>query len=1027
MKRIYLTLLPMLFAIAGSTAQPREIRGVVHDENGEPLSGVSVYVQQTGAGTITSNKGTYAIEISDPENEIYFSFLGYKTLVLKASDPQARFDLIRLEPDQQLLDAVEVVQVGYGTQKKVNLLGAAENVSVKDLENRPITQASMALQGMISGIDVIQNSGQPGQDQGSIRIRGVSSIANNNEPLVLIDGVESDIDQINPKDIASISVLKDASSAAIYGNRAAAGVVLITTRSGEGAGKLKVSYNGSFSLQEATALPEPVKVLEWLDLKEEMYLYNGEVKNFDSDRAKYISGEKVAVNYYLRHFRIAPMHDHHLNFSMGGKNYNSNISLGYGQQDGVLKGTDNEKITFRSNVSMYSDNRKFFTTLNLSGYRKETISTALGANQTIQDIHRAGPTSVFKAYNGLYGFYGRHMAQLEAGGRTKNVSNRLTAKINVGVEPVKGLKIQGSFATVYTNSRNDQFVAPIYTVGDLYGDVQNKVANFIEIKNSTTLSTTTELTASYQRRFARHDFSALVGASQYWWRNEWEMARRDNLSSFTPSLNMGDPATQVNDNAINERATRSLFARVNYSYDDRYLFEVNARYDGSSRFYNKKWGLFPSVAAGWRISQERFFKHSAVADYIDNLKLRISWGRLGNEYISSNYTGYSVLSTDSYYDFNGTQVPGAAITSLSNRDTSWETSEQTNLGIDIGIWKRFSLTADIFYKKTTDILMKLPIPPSLIGNVNGGPYQNAGSMENKGLELTLNYRQTYRNKMYVDATFTTTFLRNKILDLKGVSPVIDPKLPIVQMEGCSVGSYYGYRMAGVYQFDDFTWQNDSDPSIPLQDRVYQLKEGLPVPSEGSPRPGDLKFADLSGPDGKPDGKIDLDYDRTVIGDPFPDVSMSLNFNWGWKGIDFNMFWQSVLGRDMYNQGPMVVPFFNDNGNVWKEMVDKRWTADHPTDSHPRLNYDSKTANTRSSYYIYDASFLRLKNIELGYTLPARWTAKLHLSKVRIYAGIQNAWTLTNFPGWDPERPSKNIASEVYPQVRIYNFGLNIGF
>ena len=454
MKKVYMTLV-MLFAIAASMAQPREIKGVVHDENDKPMSGVTVYVQETGAGTITGSKGTYSIKIPGPKSEITFSFMGYKTLKLKADDPKAKFDIIKLMPDQQMLDAVEVVQVGYGTQKKVNLLGSAENVSVKDLENRPITQASMALQGMISGIDVVQNSGQPGQDQGSIRIRGVSSIANNNEPLVLIDGVEGDINQINPKDIESMSVLKDASSAAIYGNRAAAGVVLITTKSGEGSGELKVSYNGSFSLQETTALPEPVKVLEWLDLKEEMFLYNGEIKNYDSDREKYISGEKVSVNYYLRHFRIAPMHDHYLSMSMGGKNYNGSVSLGYGNQEGVLKGTDNEKISFRSNVSMYSTNRKFFTTLNLSGYRKDMTSTAMGTNQTIQDIHRAGPTSIFKAYNGLYGFYGRHMGQLEAGGRTKNISNQLTAKISAGVEPVKGLKIQGSFATVYFNSRND--------------------------------------------------------------------------------------------------------------------------------------------------------------------------------------------------------------------------------------------------------------------------------------------------------------------------------------------------------------------------------------------------------------------------------------------------------------------------------------------------------------------------------------------------------------------------------------------
>lgn len=626
MKKFYATL-AMLFVIVASMAQPREIKGVVHDENDKPMSGVTVYVPETGAGTITDSKGNYAIKVPGAKSEVSFSFMGYKTLKMTLGDPKAKFDVVKLTPDNLMFD--EVVVVGYGTQKKVNLLGSAENVAVKDLENRPLTSASMALQGTIAGIDVVQNSGQPGQDQGSIRIRGVSSIENVNEPLVLIDGVEGDINQINPKDIESMSVLKDASSAAIYGNRAAAGVVLITTRSGQGAGKLKVSYNGSFSLQETTALPEPVKVLEYLDLKEEMFLYNGEIKNFDSDREKYISGERVSVNYYLRHFRIAPMHDHYLNMSMGGKNYNGSISLGYGKQDGVLRGTDNEKISFRSNTSMYSNNRKFFATLNLSGYRKDMTSTAMGTNQTIQDIHRAGPTSIFKAYNGLYGFYGRHMGQLEAGGRTKNISNQLTAKITAGIEPVKDLKIQGSFATVYYNSRNDQFVAPIYTVGDLYGDVQNKVASFIEIRNSTTLSTTTELTASYKKRIKRHDISALIGASQYWWRNEWEMARRDNMSSFTPSLNMGDPATQVNDNAINERATRSLFARVGYSYDDRYLFEVNARYDGSSRFYNKKWGLFPSVAAGWRISEEQFFKNSVVAKYIDNLKIRASWGRLG--------------------------------------------------------------------------------------------------------------------------------------------------------------------------------------------------------------------------------------------------------------------------------------------------------------------------------------------------------------------------------------------------------------
>lgn len=1016
----------MLLLVAASLAQTRVIEGVVKDENGRPMAGVTVYIPSTNTGTVSDHKGSYSIKATS-EQEIIFSFIGYQTRKLKIGTPGVRFDVITMQPDEQMLHAVEVVSVGYGSQKKVNLLGAAENVTVKDLENRPITQTSMALQGTISGVDVVQHSGQPGMDQGSIRIRGVSSIANNNEPLVLIDGVEGDINQVNPRDIESMSVLKDASSAAIYGNRAAAGVVLINTRSGKNSGRFKVSYNGSFSLQETTALPQAVKVLDWLDLKEEMYLYNGEIKNLDYDRKKYQSGEKVAVNYYLRHFRIAPMHDHYLNMTMGSKNYHSSMSFGFGSQDGVLKGTSNDKISFRSNTSMYSNNKKFYARLNLSGYRKDLTESAHGSNQAIADVHRAGPVCVFKSYNGLYGYYGRHMGQLEAGGRTKIISNQLTGKATLGFEPIKGLKIEGSFATTYYDYRKDQFIAPIYTAGDIFGEKQTKSESSIEIRNSKTISTTTELIASYKRRFSRHDISVLLGASQFLWKNNWEMARRDNMSSFTPSLNMGDPATQVNDNGINERSTRSFFTRINYSYDDRYLLEFNARYDGSSRFYKDKWGLFPSVAAGWRISQEKFFKNSSISKVINNLKIRASWGRLGNEYISSNYTGYPTMNTNNYYDFNGTQVAGAAITELSNKNISWETSEQTNIGIDLGLWKHFSISMDLFYKKTTDILMKLPIPPSLIGNGNAGPYQNAGSMENKGLELTFNYHQKYRNKMYFDATFTTSILRNKILNLSGVSPVIHGSLPIVHMEGHSVGAYYGYQQAGIYQFEDFTWQNNSAPSIPLHEREYQLKPDQPLPSEGRPRPGDLKFRDISGPEGTPDGKIDLDYDRTIIGNPFPDVSMALNLNWGWKGIDFNMFWQAVIGRDMYNQGPMVVPFMNDNGNVWQEMADKRWTAENPSNVHPRLNYDSRTANTRSSYYIFDASFLRLKNIELGYTLPFRWTSKLHIAKVRIYTGIQNAWTITNFPGWDPERPASNISSEVYPQVRIYNFGLNVSF
>lgn len=1024
MNKIYLTVLVLFFSLCCVAQNTDYVRGVVCDETGCPMAGVTVYVEQTKKGAITNMQGEYSVQ-AEPAATIQFSFIGYKTLKIAAGNRNL-LKKITMQPDNDLLE--EVVVVGYGTQTKANLLGAVENVDVKELENRPITQASMALQGQIAGIDVVQNSGQPGDDHGSIRIRGVTSIANNNEPLVLIDGVEGDINSVNPKDIEGISVLKDASSAAIYGNRAAAGVLLITTRSGRDTdGRLTVSYNGSYSLQEPTTLPESVGALEYLDLKAEMYLYNGELKNYESEKAKYISGEKVAINSYLKYFRVAPMHDHYINMSMGSKLYKGSMSFGYANQDGVLIGTDNAKYSFRVNQEFRNKKRTFFGRLNLSGYRTERDQPAAGSNSMVQEIHIAGPTCLYKSYDGLYGYLGRHMAQLEAGGNWETISNVFTGKATLGAEPVKGLEITGSYAVSYSDVKNSQFVAPITTAGDLYGDKVNTVDSYMDARKNGTLSTTLDLTVSYKRTFGKHNFNVLAGASQFLWRSDMLHARRNNMSAFMPSLNMGDPATQINSDAINERSTRSLFGRVGYSYDDRYLFEANARYDGSSRFYHKKWGFFPSVAFAWRTSEEPFFKNSGVSRYITNLKLRTSWGRLGNEYMTSYYTGYSTMSTDINYNFSGSVVAGSAITELSNPYTSWETSEQVNVGLDIGFLKYFTLTVDAYYKKTSDILMRLPIAPSLIGNEKGGPYQNAGEMENKGLEFTLNYRQKIARKVNINATFIASLMRNKVLDLKGTSPIIDPTLPIAHIEGMPVGAYYGYRMDGVYQMDDFTWQNDSDPSIPLQDRNYELKPGLPVQTEGAVRPGDLKYKDISGPDGVPDGEIDLDYDREVIGNPFPDVTMSLNLSVDWKGVDFNMFWQSSIGRDMYNQGPMVIPFYSDWGNVWADMVSKRWTVDNPTNSHPRLNYSSRTATTRSSYYIYDASFLRLKNIEIGYSLPSRWLSKIRVQKLRIYAGIQNAWTWTNFPGWDPERPSTNISSEVYPQVRIYNFGINLTF
>lgn len=1016
--------LPMLIFAQETTV----IKGKVVDENGQPLPGSSVVIEGTSKGTITDMDGNFSLSVTNEEKKLEFSFVGYTTQTVKIQKGKSMN--VKLLPDAVGLE--EIVVVGYGTQKKVNLLGAVENVSMAELENRPLTNASMALQGQVAGVDIVQQSGQPGSDQGTIRIRGVSSIENNNEPLVLIDGIEGDINDVNPKDIATMSVLKDASSAAIYGSRAAAGVILITTKTGS-EGHLKVNYSFNYGVQQSTALPEPVDVYTWIDLKKEMLIYNGQKAQADAleeVRKDYLSGEKVQTNYYDTFFRLAPQQDHYINFSGGNRYAKSSVSLGYMSQDGVLVGTSSDKFTFRTNTDLSTKNNIVNFTLNMSGYRQNIDEYSTSSKYVINNIHRAGPTSVFQAKNGLYGYYALYYAQKELGGGGWNNKNGLYGRAQLKLNLFDGFKIIAAMNANYSASTASLFAPPLSTASDLYGDTQSEQQSYYSINNIHSFSTTLEARAHYDKTFNRiHKLSAMVGVSQFEYIYTTEYARREDYIDYVPSLSHGDAATQTNKDSHSERALRSVFSRIGYTLKDRYLFEANFRADGSSRFRNKKWGYFPSFSAGWRISEEDFFKSLDKNRIVDNFKIRASWGMLGNESIYSSYTGYDQIGMNYPYDFNGSIVSGAGLTSLSNPDTTWETTEQTNVGVDLSLFNSFTITADYFYKYTYDILMQLPLAPSLApGTV---PYQNAGSMQNQGIELTLGYKKRINKDLNIYASATLSHISNKVLDLKGQDAIYhkttDNSTPVlISKVGEPYGSYYGYNVIGIFQVDDFTWQNNSDPSIPIEERKYVLKEGIPTQAE-NPIPGDLRFEDISGPNGVPDGKIDLDYDRKIIGKQFPDLAYSFTVGGEYKGFDINLFFHGVTGRDLYSCGAMVVPFANDNGNVWKEQVDDRWTYENPSNTNPRLFNDNARMTMRSNYYLQDASFLRLKNVEVGYTFPKNLLKKIRVENLRIYAGIQNAFTITGFKGWDPERPASNISSDVYPQVRVYNIGLNLKF
>ncbi|MCO6026527.1 SusC/RagA family TonB-linked outer membrane protein [Prevotella cerevisiae] len=439
------------------------------------------------------------------------------------------------------------------------------------------------------------------------------------------------------------------------------------------------------------------------------------------------------------------------------------------------------------------------------------------------------------------------------------------------------------------------------------------------------------------------------------------------------------------------------------------------RRDGSSRFASgHKWGNFPSFSAGWIISDEKFME--STHSWLDMLKIRASWGKLGNQNINSYYVGSDILSTGTNYSFGGTLASGVAVKSLTNKKTTWETTTQTDLGVDLNLHNGIYATVDYFYKKTDNILMQTPIPLTM-GNLTA-PYVNVGKVENKGVEATIGYDKTFSNGLRLRTSANLSHIVNKVTDLNGASPIINE--PTAVVEGHAINSFYGYVQEGIYQISDFTWQNNSDPTIPYNQRQYILKDGVVKISNFTPQPGDIKYKDLNG-----DGIVDMDHDRKVIGKQFPDLSYAWSMNLEWKNFDFNMFWQGVEGIDGYTYYEIATCFsgFANMGKWWLN----RWTPENPENTYPRLTTDGVRNNIHSTFYMENASYLRLKNIELGYTFDKKMLSFLGNCKVRVYGNVQNALTFTSYKGFDPEKETGETRAEAYPQTRIYTFGISLNF
>ncbi len=993
--------------------QKKVVKGIVTDaETGGALFGASVLAMGTNMGTSTDTDGYYELSVPENVKSLRFSFIGYKTQVIEVGI-LTRID-VDLVPDVTNLE--EVVVVGYGTTKIENLTGAVSSLDISKIKNRPLTSAGQALAGLTSGVYLNQASGQPGRDNPSIRIRGIGTLGNNN-PLVLIDGVVGRLDLLNPNDIESYTVLKDASSAAIYGSRAANGVILITTKSGAKEitkGKaFNVTYDTYLGVQEATKLPEPVT-----NAVEFMELYNIAMKNEGRDPAyseEVINEFKNNNNKYVYPntnwvdilFRQANIQEHNIGIAGSGSGTNYALSLKFLDHEGILLSTNQEKYSLRANIESQISSRLKLSG-KFSGVFQDYDEPIYGTTGTIRTGFRATPLHVPYLQDGRYGGSWVPVGPQDVNplpytnsGQNNFERQYYTANLRAEFKILPELTLAGNFAA---NSRTDlrhrfwpeEYVYnPKTLVGTKvnYYNPRSTREDAAFVKEITAFTTLT-----YDKTFIDlHEVKAMVGYQQEETNARWNRASKDGFpNNELQEIDAGSANPLVSGSSYRD-ALQSVFSRINYTYDKKYLFEANLRYDGSSRFEeNERWGLFPSFSLGWRPLQELFI---GKPDFLDELKIRGSWGQLGNQDIR-DANGYqlrwaylTLLSLGQNYPLDGKVASGAAQTALANALISWESTTTTNIGFDANLLGSIGFSFDYFQKVTDGILRPIELS-AMVGNLKA-PVKNLAEVTNKGWESTLSY-DTQFGDVNFGASLNVTNISNEVskIDAEVISgnTILDTNY--------AIDSWYLYVADGIFQSEAEVTAHGVQPNA---------------------KPGDIRYKDLNG-----DGKI-TDKDRKIVGNTIPEWTFGLNIYANWKNFDFSMIWQGVEGVESMPRMELVEPFFNGAGidTKWRDA----WTPENKSTELPRLttasfghNHPSKRPST---FWLQDASYFRLKNIQLGYTFTQDFIKNYGMESVRLYVNANNILTITNFEGIDPERSIKQQRSDSHPNVRIWSFGLNV--
>ncbi len=1057
-------LVSLLFCISASYAQEGgvTVTGTVVDAMGE-LPGVSVVVKGTTNGMTTDLMGNFKLERVQPDDILQFSFIGYKTQEIKVGS-QRTFN-ITMEEDAQQLD--EVVVVGYQEIRKGDLTGSVAKANMEDLLSAPVSSFDQALGGRIAGVNVSSGEGMPGATM-NITIRGNNSLTQDNTPLYIIDGFPVEdaaaAAAINPNDIESTNILKDASATAIYGSRGANGVVVITTKQGK-QGKPVITYDGSFSVSKVTKTMEMMSGYEFVKLQNEIeptrtlerYFMNGEPYEGKTWTLEDYRNAPVA-DWQDEIFRTAWAHSHNVGISGGGENVRYNGSLSYYSQDGILLNSGYERLQARMNTTFTRG--KF--TANITTNYSRTIQTGSSPsdnsysgmnnlfysvwgyrpvaypNQTLDDLRTQLIDEAVENEASDYRF--NPIEDLKNAYR-KNYTNNYQLNGYLQYQILDGLKLKVTGGYTYDNRHTDIF----NNSKTRYGGPRSTKGVNAEVRRTERLTWLNENLLTYQHNWQNtHSLNVMLGTtlqnSDY---EYYAFGTRDIPNESLGMAGMEQGTIDATSSAKSSWALFSYFASASYNYKGKYYLSGTFRADGSSKFSaDNRYGYFPSGSAAWTFTKEDFME--PTKDWLSSGKLRLSWGLTGNNrigeydryallqmiraHVNDNSTVENGLVNNTVYPFNNVlETVGVTTTSLPNADLKWETTEQWNIGLDLGLFdERVAFTMDLYRKTTRDLLLDAQLPYSS-GYITA--MKNIGKVRNQGIELTLNTINVNNKNFKWSSNFNIAFNKNEVLELTegqnslmGYAPFdqnFNSQPNYIAKVGYPMGMIYGYVYEGTYKYEDFNQSGST----------YTLKDNIPhYSSESNTQPGYPKYKDING-----DGVIDAD-DRTMIGRGAPIHTGGFTNNFEFYGFDLNIFFQWSYGNDVLNANRL---FFESSFQKKRELNQfasyaDRWTPENPTSDIPRAS-NSGSNLVISSRVVEDASFLRLKSVTLGYNIPAKFLSKYNINKARVYVAAQNLWTLTGYSGYDPEVSVRNSALtpgldfSSYPRAMSFSFGINLGF